>query len=211
MHNDTNWFDEPMPNNSMKEDNQTHNAEPMTDKVGNVLGTALMNHKEVAKNIKSILLSGDVDPIELYVGLKRMDKVIALTISSADGDKEIKELFKEKVRMSLDGNKSIDMFGANLSLRATGTRYDFTDCKDTYLVELYKIQKQVAEKIKEREEYIKMVLPADSRTLGVRSHKMIQQGMPTFSISDDEFEETIFPCTKIQGESIFCTFKDPKH
>ncbi len=211
MTENTDWANEPMPQGDIKDNNQTHNAEPIQDKVGHLLGTALMNHKDVANNIKTALLSGEVEPLEVYIGLRRMNKVIELTISSDGGDKEIKELFKEKVRMALNGDKSVDLYGANLSLRATGTRYDFTDCKDTYLAELYKIQKEVAGKIKEREDYIKLVLPADSKTLGIRSHKLIQQGMPSFVVSDDEFEETIFPCTKIQGESIFCTFKDPKH
>lgn len=212
MTDNNDWANEPMPDEMIKDDNQVHDAKPMEDKVGNVLSTALMNHKEVAKNIKDILLSGEVDPIELYIGLKRMDKVISLTISSQDGDKEIKEIFKEKVRLALDGGKSVDMFGANLSLRATGTRYDYTDCKDSYLTELYKIQNQVKELIKAREDEIKVVLPAENnKQLGVRSKKWIQEGMPYFGISEDEFEETIFPPVKYQGESIFCTFKDPKH
>ncbi len=203
-------FNTPPPE-GMFTDNKTHNAEPIENKVGSLLGTALMNHKDVAKNIKAVLLSGEVEPLELYVGLKRMDKVIALTISSQDGDKEIKELFKEKVRMALDGNKSVDIFGANLSLRATGTSYDYKDCKDSYLLELYKIKKEVDEKIKAREFEIKTALPPDSNTLGIRSKKIIQEGMPYFGISEDEFEETILPPVKYQGESIFCTFKDPKH
>jgi len=210
MIEDNDWANEPMPENIFK-DEQVYEAKPMEDKVGNVLGSALMNHKDVAKSIKDVILSGEVEPLELYIGLRRMDKVIKLTISSEDGDKELKSLFREKVALALDGGKSVDMYGANLSIRPTGTRYEFGDCKDSYLNELVKIEAQVKQLIKERQDYIKIVLPPDSRTLGVRSHKMIQQGMPSFAVSDDEFEETIFPCTKIQGESIFCTFKDPKH
>ena len=209
--NDDNWMDEPMPQDNLKED-VVYDAEPITDKVGNLMSTALMNHKTVAQNIKQQILSGAVDPIETYVSLKRMDKVMEATISSQKGDKELKELFKEKVRLSLDGNKSVDMFGANLSLRPTGTTYDFKDCGDQYLNELYKIQEQVKELIKTREEEIKQMLPPDdNKSLGIRSRKTIQEGMPYFGITEDEFEQTIFPATKIQGESIFCIFKEPKH
>lgn len=210
MQENNDWANEPIPENTFK-DEQVYEAKPIEDKVGNVLGSALMNHKDVAKSIKDVILSGEVEPLELYIGLRRMDKVIKLTISSEDGDKELKSLFREKVALALDGGKSIDMYGANLSIRPTGTRYEFGDCKDSYLNELVKIEAKVKQLIKERQDFIKVVLPPDSRTLGVRSYKLIQQGMPSFEISEDEFEETIFPCTKMQGESIFCTFKDPKH
>lgn len=212
MSDNTEWFNEPMPNDSIKDDNQTHNAEPITNKVSTVLGTALMNHKDVAKNIKEVLLSGDVNPLEVYVGLRRMDNVVALTIGSEKGDKDIKEMMKEKVRVALDGGKSVDMFGANLSLRATGTYYDYKECGDKYLLELYRIQEEVKGLIKQREDEIKTALPPDdNKKLGIRSKKTIQEGMPYFGITEDEFEQVIFPCTKKQGESIFCTFKEPKN
>jgi hypothetical protein len=194
----------------------THNAEPINEnkpETGIERFVALHNlpQDEVVKAIKYELLEGNVDPIQMYVALRRIGKIVESTVDSSKGDKEIKELFKEKVRLALDGGKSIDIFGANLSIRNTGTRYDFSESKDSVLNELYKIRDLVKEQIDEREKTIKAMFPnGGTSKLGIQAKKVIQEGLPMFSYSDDEFEETIYPPVVYGGESIFCTFKKEK-
>ena len=163
----------------------------------------------IANTLKETLQSGEVDLLQAYVSLKKMDKVLKMTIDGTEGDKAMKEMFFNAVEKAKEGNKSIDIYGANLRTQATGTRYDFTECGDTVLNELYKIKAQIDESIKTREAEIKAILPAeDNKVLGIRSKKIIQEGgIPMLSYSDDEFEETIFPPIKRSGTSVICTFK----
>lgn len=169
-----------------------------------VLNLASIDDKQIVDNIKFNIKEGLVNPLQCMIALKRLEKIAENT----KDDKEIKEIFKDSVTKALDGGKSVDMFGANLRIQATGTYYDFVPCKDSVLKELMTIQKQVDEAIKKRKEDIKQLLPPDdNKTLGIRSKKIIQEGLPSFTWTDDEFEETIYPAVKQGGSSVFITFK----
>ena len=165
-------------------------------------------HEQIAEQLITLVKEGNVDPIKVMLAIKRMEKVVKLTIDSKDGNKELRDIFKSSVSQALEGGKSITMFGANLRLQATGTYYDYSNTNDSVLMELYKIKEEVDLAVKKREADIKQLLPAeDTQTLGIRSKKVIQEGMPSFTWSDDEFEETIFPPIKCAGESVIVTFK----
>jgi hypothetical protein len=175
------------------------------------MGLAQVDHVPLADNIKHHIKEGNINPLEMLITLKRLKQIVDLTISSEKGDKEIKTILREAVFNSLDGGKSIDIFGANLRLQATGTRYDFSACNDTVLNELVKIQEQVTALIKTRQDEIKALLPSESNTkLGIRTRAIIQTGFPSFTIDDSEWEDVINPPIKIAGESIICTFKKQK-
>lgn len=167
--------------------------------------------ENIAENIIQQVTEGNVDPVQMYLALKKMEKVVKLTIDSSDGNKELREICKDAVRKTLDGGKSVEMFGASLRMQATGTWYDFKGCNDTVLNELYKIQTQVNELIKTREGEIKVLLPAeDNKKLGVRTRTIIQTGFPQFIIDENEWEDVISPPIKNAGESIIVTFKKQK-
>lgn len=172
------------------------------------LNMVTLPYEGIAENITEAVVEGHVDPVQMYIALKRMEKVLKLTIDSQDGNKELKEIFKNAVRKSLDGGKSLEMFGANLRMQATGTWYDFSNCNDSVLNELYKIQEQVKELVKTRENEIKALLPPDdNKKLGIRTRTIIQTGFPTFTIDENEWEDVISPPIKNAGESIIVTFK----
>lgn len=167
--------------------------------------------ENIAESIIEQVTEGNIDPIQMYLALKKMEKVVKLTIDSSDGNKELREICKDAVRKSLDGGKSLEMFGAKLRMQATGTWYDFSNCNDTVLNELYKIQKEVNELIKTRETEIKALLPAeDNKKLGVRTRPIIQTGFPQFTIDENEWEDVLNPPIKNAGESIIVTFNKQK-
>lgn len=167
--------------------------------------------ENIAEKITTAVTEGHVDPVQMYIVLKRMNKVLELTIDSSKGDKDLKELFKESVRKTLDGGKSVDMFGANLRMQATGTSYDYKECGDKMLNKLYEIQAQVEESIKTRELEIKTLLnPDDNKKLGLRTRTLVQEGMPMYYIDECTWDDVIVPPIKKQGESIIVTFKKQK-
>lgn len=192
----------------------SENLVPYEDKnsLDNLFKLVTIDHDIVANNIKNEVAEGNINPIEAFLVLKRFSKIVELTLDSQKGDKELREIFKTSVQKALDGGKSVTMFGATLSLQATGVKYDFTECNDSVLNAAYKIQKEIEEFIKKREEEIKVLLPSeDNKTLGIRSRAIIQTGVPTLSFSDDEFEETIFPPVKKGGESVVVRFAKKKY
>ena len=175
------------------------------------MNLAQVPHEDIAERIIEEVKSGNVNPVQMMITIKRLAKIVELTTDSQKGDKELREIFKNSVALALDGGKSVDMFGANLRIQATGTYYDFEPCKDTVLNKLKCIKVEVDEAIKKRENDIKQLLPPDdTKTLGIRSKKIIQEGVPSFTWSDDEFEEIIYPAVKCAGESVIVTFKKQK-
>lgn len=197
-------------------ENTAHNAEPIDYNnkqetgIDKFLGLYNLNHVEVAENLKSQIREGHINPIQAYIALRRIEAMTKLTISSEGGDKEMKEFFKEEVAKALDGGKSVDMFGANLSIRPTGTSYDYSECGDDYLNKLYRIEKEIKEAIKQRETEIKTMLPPDTNKLGIQSRTVVQEVMPSFEWVESGHDNTITAPIKRQGSSIFCTFKKQK-
>lgn len=194
-------------------ENTTHNAEPIDGNskpetgIDKFLGLYTMNQIEIADKLKTEIKEGNINPIQAYVALRRIEAMTKLTISSDGGDKEMKEVFRSAVEKALDGGKSVDMFGANLAIRPTGTSYDFTECGDEYLNELYRIQNEIKIAVKQREDEIKAMLPPDSNKIGIQTRAIIQEVMPHFEWVESGQENVITPCIKRQGSSIFCTFK----
>ena len=175
------------------------------------LGVAQVSHEGVAEAIKREIVEGNVNPLEVLIALKRMQKVIELTVDSSKGDKEVKEILRKAVETSLDGGKSLDYMGANLRIQDTGVHYDYSECNDIYLNELYRIQELVKENIKKREEEIKALLPPeDNKKLGIRSRVIVQEYLPHFEFVEHGEDNTIFPPIRKAGSSIICTFKKQK-
>lgn len=212
------WWEEPLPVEEELED-IIHNAKPYNPSESDddqmtglkkFMNIATVPHENVAKEISELIRNGHADAIQIFIALKRVGKINELCLDSQKGDKELRDTILNKVKMALDGGKSLDIYGANLRIQATGINYDFSECNDSVLNEMYKIQEQLKGWIKQREEFIKVTLPPDTNKLGIQSKKIIQEGVPSLIWSEDEFEEVIFPAIKRAGESVICTFKKEK-
>lgn len=212
------WWEEPIP---AQDEETTGEAETVFDAelideeqltgIQKFMNISVIPHDNVAKEIAHQVKEGIIDPIQVYIALKRVAKIEEICLDSQKGDKELREIILNKVRQSLNGGKNIDMYGANLRIQATGTRYEFDNCGDSVLNKLLEIEKEVKARIKQRQDLIKVVLPPDdTKALKIRSHKLLQQGMPSLEWSDDEWDENIFPAIKLAGESVICTFKKEK-
>ena len=212
------WWEEPIP---AQEEETTNEAETVFDAelideeqltgIQKFMNISVIPHDNVAKEIAHQVKEGIVDPIQVYIALKRVAKIEELCLDSQKGDKELREIILNKVRQSLNGGKNIDMYGANLRIQATGTRYEFENCGDSVLNKLMEIEKEVKARIKQRQDFIKVTLPPDdTKSLNNKNKKVIQEGVTSLVWSDDEFEETIFPAIKLAGESVICTFKKEK-
>lgn len=173
-----------------------------------VLDILRLDIATVVGTIKQQVKDGDLDVIQSWIALKAMSNIVEASIGSDKGDKELKQIFFDSVEKAIGSTKNYTAFGATLRIQDTGVRYDFSECNDSMLNALYKIQKDVKEAIDRREKEIKSYFPdGGNRTLGIPSKKVIQESIPTLEWSDDEFEETVYPPIRYAKSSIITTFK----
>lgn len=217
MENNLNWWEQPLPLEENKEEaiiaepyNPNDSSNEQMTGIQKFMNIALVPHEQVAHEIIQLINNGHVNPIQMYTALKRVQQIFELTLGSEKGDKDLRELMLNKVKESLDGGKSYTAFGADFSVRATGVRYDYSECNDTILNSLIEIETEVKRLIKLRQGIIKANCPADSNKLGIQTATLIQSGMPSLQFDDNEWEDVIVAPIKYAGESVICSFKKEK-
>lgn len=170
---------------------------------------------EYGEQIFNALKEGHLDPIRTLLMLKKMSHVHDYFLGSTAGkfNKKAKDYIREQVT-NIVGKETYQAYGASIAIQALGGAgsTDFKECGDLRLNRLYELQNQLKEMVKEREEYIKTNLPAESRTLGVRTLKEEYVTLPV--IREDEMWEptvaNIIPPIKYSREGIVVRFAKKK-
>jgi hypothetical protein len=110
---------------------------------------------------KTSIKQGTSDPLAVYTVLKRMSKISEEIFK----DNEIKDIVLNEADKYLSGSKkSFDLYSATICKMPTYTYYDFSGCNDPELETLYKIQKEVALRIKLKEDELKELIPKKENT-----------------------------------------------
>lgn len=104
---------------------------------------------EMVANAKSVVLSGDIDPLTAYVNIQKMAKAI----DEYNKDKDIRRVTLEA--LELYGKKTVTKGDAKLEISEVGTKYDYNVTNDPKIAELYALKKALDADIKEREAYLK--------------------------------------------------------
>lgn len=136
-----------------------------------------VNTKDIIESIIDNVKEGKVNPLEAYSVLKRMAKV-SETVLKDESIKEMANKEFDKYLGELKGKKSVERYGAQICKTAVYTYYDFSECKHEVLDELYRIQEEVKEKIKNIEEELKLI-PDHNEKAGV----IPGLGIPNTSVS----------------------------
>lgn len=145
-------------------DEKEESFNPATDVAGLIKVSTPFNSKDYIGKIKELILGGHVDPLAVYTVLKRMNK-ISETIFE---DKQIKQIVLDEADKHLSGNtKSFDLYSAKICKMPTYTWYDFNGCGHPVLEELYKIQKEVAARIKQIEDELKLLIVKETTQIGL--------------------------------------------
>ena len=110
--------------------------------------------KVIIDTFKDKLYNGEVDPLKLAIGLKKMQK----TSEELFKDETFKSFLFAEVKKNFNG-KSYEGFGMKITERATRTWYNFENCEDPYWNALEKISKEIEALKKEREEQLKALIP----------------------------------------------------
>ena len=102
------------------------------------------------QKLKNEILASDRNPLPILVQLKYIEKVITETLK----DEEIKYHFLKEFLL-YDKEKIVTVNGAKLSESETGVKYDFNASGDVVWMDLDKQIKDLTEKRKERETFLK--------------------------------------------------------
>lgn len=139
----------------------------------------------LAQQAIDAVVNGDVDPVQTYIAIRRMEKAI--------------ELFKENPEVNAIVQAEIEKYGKDgaavgdctLKIKEAGVRYDFKACNDRRYEDLLSTEKAASADRKDREKFLKGV-PAAGQTV----------------VNEDTGEVfTIYPPAKSSKTTIETTFK----
>ncbi len=96
--------------------------------------------------------NGTADPVKVHLQLKCMEEIV----KSLTGN----ESYKTHLIDAAEKNgKKFMAFNAEFSIKEMGTKYDYSQCNDDYLLNMLETLEKLNKEIKERQEYLKH-LPA---------------------------------------------------
>jgi hypothetical protein len=99
-----------------------------------------------ADNISLEVLNGHEDGLQLFVGIKAMQKML---------DAIIERIEESALNEALHEGKRFDKFGAKIEVREVGTKYNFDNCNDPVLSRLTEQKKQWSDLEKDRQSLLK--------------------------------------------------------
>lgn len=134
----------------------------------------------LAQNAIQAVLEGEVDPITAHINVSKMELAIkAFKNDERVRDLTIRELWKY-------GKKGV--FGdCTMEEAEAGVKYDYSECGDSRLEELYAMRQALDADIKEREAFLKSIPPS--------------------GVADVETGEVVYPPAKSSKTIIRTTFK----
>jgi len=189
---------------------QTYSEEQAV--VGTISEFLNIEGSEFGNQIYKSLKDGNSDPIKTLLMIKKMQHVHEYFLGSDKGrtNPEAKAWFKDQI-IAMIGKEGYKAYGATITIEAVGgaTTMDYKDCGDIYLNRLYELDKELKALIKERQDYIKTNIPAESNTqLGVRSIKEILTEIPRITFDTLITPEiiNISPPVKFSKEGIVVRF-----
>lgn len=103
------------------------------------------------ESMRQMMISGYVDPIATYINMARVEKII----KQVKDDKDVKELALKEFEKYGEKRR---LFGdCEVERSEVGVRYDFSECGDTILNDMYSQRDNLNALIKEREEALKIL------------------------------------------------------
>ena len=154
------------------------------------------NITNVVSNIADAVEAGSISPLKALAAIKKLE-AIADAATNKDPKKNIlsdralliHQCFMDEA--SLHPEKKFGAFGATFTKTEVGTKYDWSQCNDHELIELESLAKSAAERLKERQDFLKSIPSA---------------GLPMVNQETGE-AYTIYPPSKTSTSSISVSFK----
>jgi len=109
--------------------------------------------KKYASLIKESVLAGDVDPLLFATHVNVLEQLF----KALKDDALIKDVILEEAEKY--GLKSFEHGNGNFRIQEVGVKYNFTTCMDSEWETLKSEQKQINDRLKEREAFLKTLKP----------------------------------------------------
>ena len=105
---------------------------------------------ELAASAIQSVVDGEIDPIVAHINVSKME----LAIKQFKADERVRDI---TLRELWKYGKKQSFGDCTLEEAEAGVRYDYTDCGDSRLEELYKMRQSLDDEIKQRETFLKSV------------------------------------------------------
>ena len=130
-----------------------------------------------SQGIKDAILNGDVNPLDILVQLKMIEKTLEVLT-----DKEVEqEILREAGKYHKD--ELAEYRGCKLEVKEVGVKYDYTVCDDDEIERLYKEKKSLDERIKNRETFLKSINGTVFNESGVEIRKPVKKSTTKVSVT----------------------------
>ena len=185
----------------MEKSQETQNKQLQLQTVANL---AQLNHEEVSNTIINSILEGEVDPLQVHMFLKRIEKITELVKTN----KDVKEAVTKAASLH-SPDKAFDFMGASLKVGAVHTAYDFSECGDLLWNNLNEMVTKFTAMKKAREEQLKVAFP-ENIGFGFKPPRMIIDHLYHVETVDCGEEVVLNQPKKIQQMGVKVTFKKSK-
>lgn len=161
---------------------------------------ALLDHETLSANIIEAVKNGEVDPLDVHLAMKRIDKIQELV----GKDKEVKEAVLTAARKHRESGQFVYK-NAKINVQATHTWYDYSNTNDLYYERLLELQDKIKAAVKEREEWLKTQIPSE-KTLSIKKTTVIIEELPDITMLECGEEVIINPPVKMQSIGVKTSF-----
>lgn len=167
-----------------------------------IVALAQLNHVEVADKIISSILNGDVEPLQIHMFLKRVEKIV----EKVGKDEQVREALIKNANQHLGEGKKFDYMGASLRVGPTYTFTDYSACGDPVWDNLAEMEKKIKEAKKSREEYLKAAFPESNSLYGSVNPTILVDNLFSLEMVDCGEEVTLQRPIKKQTTGVVTTF-----
>ena len=121
----------------------------------NILSLFQTNKSERQSFVSDVierLESGEADPIKVHAQVKKMEEIVKALNSN--------ETYKSYLLDAAEKNgKKFMAFDAEWSIKEVGTKYDYSQCNDSSVIEMESKITELSDKLKARQKFLQMIAP----------------------------------------------------
>lgn len=138
------------------------NTELTAQSILALFDTTKAQRESFVQSVVDSIENGEISALKVHIQLKSIEGIINSLTNIDPKKNKLSNLAKTYNRLLLDeaeqyGAKEFTFHGATISIRETGSKYDFSVCNDRKWEHLKVYESEVSEKRKQREEELKTI------------------------------------------------------
>ena len=138
-----------------------HNKNLPATGVLSLFASSKEDRRAFASQVVHSILEGEVNALDVHLKVKYMED----TLEAIKEDKAYRKECIEAAQRVLGGVKETVYYGAKIKVNEVGVKYDYSVCNDPVMNELLEQQKELAEAVKERGQFLQKIPLAGLETV----------------------------------------------